>query len=82
MRRKLDIYKIDTEVEQELSAVFGIRSIPSMLFVPVGAPPMMQAGAIPKEALTEIIHKELLINRSMLNSPNKMFSTKCNINHK
>ncbi|MGB0391839.1 MAG: thioredoxin [Salibacteraceae bacterium] len=57
---KVDIYKCDTEVEQELSSVFGIRSIPSMLFVPVGAQPMMQAGALPKEALDEIINKELL----------------------
>ncbi len=57
---KLDIYKCDTEVEQELSSVFGIRSIPSMLFVPVGTPPMMQAGALPKDAMVDIIHKELL----------------------
>ena len=58
---KVDIYKCDTEVERELSAVFGIRSIPSMLFVPVGAQPMMQAGALPKEALVDIINKELLV---------------------
>lgn len=58
---KLDIYKCDTEVEQELSAVFGIRSIPSMLFVPVTGQPMMQAGALPKEALVDIINKELVV---------------------
>ena len=57
---KLDIYKIDTEVEQELSAVFGIKSIPSMLFIPVGDQPKMQAGALPKNVLKEIIDKELL----------------------
>jgi len=57
---KLDIYKVDTEVEQELSAVFGIRSIPSMLFIPVSDQPKMQAGALPKNALKEIIEKELL----------------------
>jgi thioredoxin 1 len=58
---KLKIYKVDTEVEQELSAVFRIRSIPSMLFIPVGGKqPMMQAGALPKTALKEIIEKELL----------------------
>ena len=28
---KVDIYKVDTEAEQELSAAFAIRSIPSML---------------------------------------------------
>ena len=57
---KIDIYKVDTEAEQELSAVFGIRSIPSMLFIPMNDTPKMQAGALPKNALTEIIEKELL----------------------
>lgn len=54
------IYKVNTEIEQELSAVFQIRSIPSMLFIPVDRQPMMQAGALPKSALIEIIEKELL----------------------
>lgn len=58
---KLNIYKVDTEAEQELSAVFGIRSIPSILFVPVNGQPMMQAGALPKEALADIINKELVV---------------------
>ena len=58
---KLKIYKVDTEVEQELSSVFRIRSIPSMLFIPTGGKqPMMQAGALPKGSLKEIIEKELL----------------------
>ncbi|HBH06054.1 MAG TPA: thioredoxin [Flavobacteriales bacterium] len=60
---KLKIYKVDTEVEQELSAVFGIRSIPSILFVPVDAQPMMQAGALPKAALEDIITKELITEK-------------------
>jgi len=54
------IYKVDTEVEQELSAVFQIRSIPSILFIPKNGQPMMQAGALPKNALQEIIDKELV----------------------
>jgi thioredoxin len=57
---KVLIYKVDTEVEQELSAVFGIRSIPSMLFIPTDRQPMMQAGALPKSALQGVIDKELL----------------------
>lgn len=57
----IDIYKVDTEAEQQLSAMFGIRSIPSILFIPAdGRQPMMQAGALPKNALEEIIEKELL----------------------
>ena len=54
------IYKVDTEVEQELSAVFQIRNIPSILFIPKDRQPMMQAGALPKNALQEIIDKELV----------------------
>jgi thioredoxin 1 len=54
------IYKVDTEVEQELSAVFQIRSIPSILFIPMDRQPMMHAGALPKNALEEVISKELL----------------------
>lgn len=58
---KLNIYKVDTEVEQELAAVFGIRSIPSILFIPTGGKqPMMQAGALPKNVLKDVIEKELL----------------------
>jgi thioredoxin 1 len=57
---ELIIYKVDTEVEQELSAVFQIRSIPSILFIPKDRQPMMQAGALPKNALQEIIDKELV----------------------
>lgn len=56
----LNIYKVDTEVEQELSGVFQIRSIPSMLFIPMNREPMMQAGALPKHTLETIIEKELL----------------------
>ncbi len=58
---KLKIYKVNTEIEQELSAVFQIRSIPSILFIPVEGQPMMQSGALPKKALQEIIGKELLV---------------------
>ena len=57
---KINIYKVDTEAEQELSSVFQIRSIPSMLFIPKGKEPMMNAGALPKHQLKDIIEKELL----------------------
>jgi len=59
-REDIIIYKVDTEVEQELSAVFQIRSIPSILFIPMEKQPIMQAGALPKNVLEEIIEKELV----------------------
>jgi len=60
---KLDIYKINTEEEQELAAVFGIRSIPSFLFVPLSGQPQMAMGALPKDtfikAFKDVLNVEL-----------------------
>lgn len=54
------IYKVDTEQEQELSMAFGIRSIPSLLFCPIGEDPQMAAGALPKTTLIDVIDEVLL----------------------
>jgi len=54
------IYKIDTDKEQELAGAFGIRSIPSLLFVPMSGQPQMSLGAMPKNQLKEAIEKTLL----------------------
>ena len=59
-KEEIYIYKIHTEVEQELSAVFGIRSIPSLLFIPMNEQPQMAAGALPKAELKKIIDDILL----------------------
>lgn len=56
---KVDIYKIDTEKEQELAAMFGIRSIPSILFVPKEGQPQMATGALPKDAMKKAIAEVL-----------------------
>ncbi|HTH29954.1 MAG TPA: thioredoxin [Lacibacter sp.] len=57
---KLLIYKVDTEAEMELASVFGIQSIPTFLFIPVDAAPMMQPGAFPKKVFKEVIEEHLL----------------------
>ena len=57
---RIHIYKVDTEAEQELSSVFGIKSIPSILFVPMNEQPQMAMGAMPKDALEEAIIDVLL----------------------
>ena len=57
---KLIIYKVDTEAEMELSAVFGIQSIPTFLFIPQAGLPMMQPGAFPKKVFKEVIEEKLL----------------------
>ncbi len=60
---KINIYKVDTEAERELSAAFAIRSIPSMLFVPMNEPPQMANGALPKQNLEEIIQQVLKVEK-------------------
>ena len=50
---KIDIFKVNTEEEQELAGVFGIRSIPSILFVPLKGQPQMATGALPKETFVK-----------------------------
>lgn len=54
------IYKVDTEAEQELAAAFGIRSIPTLLFCPMGEAPQMAQGAMPKDAFKKAINEVLL----------------------
>ena len=46
---KIDVFKVNTEEEQELASAFGIKSIPSFLFVPSEGQPQMALGALPKE---------------------------------
>jgi thioredoxin len=57
---KVNFYKVDTEAEQELASVFGIRSIPSLLFIPANGKPQMAQGALPKESLIKAIDEILL----------------------
>lgn len=54
------IYKVNTEQEQELAGAFGIRSIPSILFVPMEGQPQMAMGALPKASFKEAIDQVLL----------------------
>ncbi|MDR2231985.1 MAG: thioredoxin [Tannerella sp.] len=57
---KIYIYKIDTDAEQELASVFGIRSIPSLLFVPMNGEPQMAQGAMGKADFKRAIDGVLL----------------------
>ena len=58
---KVDIYKINTETERELAGAFGIRSIPSILFVPMGEKPQMRAGLLDHSALRDAIKNTLKV---------------------
>ncbi|HEY9055194.1 MAG TPA: thioredoxin [Rectinemataceae bacterium] len=58
---KVAIYKVNTDKEQELSAVFGIQSIPSILFIPKEGQPQMAMGALPKSAFQKAITEVLKV---------------------
>lgn len=57
---KINVYKVDTEAERELAAVFGIQSLPTVLFIPSQGNPSAQKGALSKEAYKQIIDEFLL----------------------
>lgn len=63
----LKIYKVDTEKEQELAGMFGIQSIPSLLFVPVEGQPQMAMGALPKDTFEKAIADVLKIEKPEAN---------------
>lgn len=62
----LVVYKVDTEDQKELAAMFGIQSIPSLLFVPKDGQPQMAMGALPKatfeQAIAEVLKVEKPVN--------------------
>ena len=60
---QLYIYKVDTDKEQELASVFGIQSIPSILFIPMEGQPQMTQGALPKSEFKRAIEDVLLVKK-------------------
>ena len=57
---QIRFYKMNTEKEPEVAGIFGIRSIPSILYIPVNGQPTMYTGAYPKEHYVQLINEKLL----------------------
>ena len=57
------IYKVDTDAEPELARAFGIKSIPSLLFIPKDGQPQMGRGSMPKANFKKIIDEVLLAKK-------------------
>lgn len=55
-------FKADTERERELAYVFGINSIPQVLYIPMEGKPLLLKGLYPKEEIVRIID-EFLLNK-------------------
>jgi thioredoxin len=62
---RINIYKVNTEQEQELAAAFGIRSIPSLLFIPLDDKPQMAMGALPKQQLEQAFNEVLKVSKKV-----------------
>ncbi|MCD7971572.1 MAG: thioredoxin family protein [Candidatus Azobacteroides sp.] len=59
-KNKVVIYRVNIEKEKELAAVFGVTSIPTILFIPIEGQPQGAMGALPKNELEKIIGEYLL----------------------
>lgn len=57
---RIRVYKINTDKERELAAAFGIRSLPTLLFIPMEGMPQMVQGALPKEVFVKAVEEVLL----------------------
>ena len=58
---KIVVYKVDTDVEKQLSQMLGISSLPTIIFIPVKGQPQAAMGALPKETLVKAINDVLLV---------------------
>ncbi|PIS27894.1 MAG: thioredoxin [Candidatus Marinimicrobia bacterium CG08_land_8_20_14_0_20_45_22] len=63
---KIKVYKINTDQESELASIFNIRSIPSILFIPMEGQPQMAIGSLPKVTIEKVIHEVLVVPAPVL----------------
>lgn len=59
-RERVDIYKISVDDERDLASYFGVRSIPTLIFVPMVGERELRLGAMPKAQLIDTIESLLL----------------------
>ena len=57
------VYKVDTEAQRDLAAFFGIKSLPTIVFVPVNGTPQAAMGLMPEEDIEKYIESVLGINK-------------------
>ena len=59
-KKDIYIYKVNTDKEPEIARAFGIRALPTLLFIPLEGEPEGNEGFLTKEQLYEAIYKVLL----------------------
>lgn len=68
---KVLFYKADIEKERELAAVFGISSIPQVLYIPMEGKPILLKGLYPKEEIVKVINEQLLKKKAKTTTKTK-----------
>lgn len=57
---RVRVYKVDVDKERRLAALFGVRSIPTFLFIPMEGKPQHASGAMGIDQMRKIIDSTLL----------------------
>lgn len=60
---KIQVFKVDTDKEKELAAIFGIRSLPTLVFIPVNGEPQAVMGARPKAEFETLVSEVLKVSK-------------------
>lgn len=60
---KIQIYKVDVDVETQLAQIFNASSIPLMVFIPKDGKPFLVAGLRPQEDIEKVITENLKIKK-------------------
>lgn len=60
---KIYVYKVNTDKEQELAQIFGIKSIPAVLFIPMNGNPQIMIGAHTKTEYEKQINTFLKVKK-------------------
>ncbi|MBQ5594202.1 MAG: thioredoxin [Alistipes sp.] len=60
LKGKVDIYKVNVDDEEVLAKLFKVRSIPTLVYIPMGELPIVQAGGKTKSELMDLIRTNLL----------------------
>ncbi|MFN8255623.1 MAG: thioredoxin [Bacteroidales bacterium] len=59
---KITVYKVNTDKEKDLAQSLGIRSLPTLIFIPTKGQPQATMGDLPKEDIVKIINDYILVN--------------------
>lgn len=57
---KVDIYKVDVDAEEELARLFRVRSIPTLVYIPMEGKPIVEMGGKTKGEMKEKFNEYLL----------------------